>query len=127
MMKWHGSGGWGQQSEFGRMYNARMIETLKGKVEAVEKVTPSKGMSPGVHLVVKTEKGMESVHLGPSWFIENQDVKIEAGDEVEITGSRVTLQGKPAVIASEVKKGDQTLKLREEDGTPAWAGWRRRG
>lgn len=48
------------------------------------------------------------------------------GDKVEVTGSRITFQDKPAIIAAEVKKGDEILKLRDGNGFPAWAGWRRR-
>jgi hypothetical protein len=44
---------------------------------------------------------------------------------VEVKGSRVTFAGNPAIIAAEVKKGDALLKLRDENGIPAWAGWRR--
>jgi predicted Abi (CAAX) family protease len=76
--------------------------------------------------MVKTEKETISVHLGPGWYIENQDVKIEPKDKVEIKGSRITFQGKPALIAAEVKKGDKTLELRNESGFPVWSGWRRR-
>ncbi len=126
-MEWPGSGGWGPKGEFSRLYNTETVATLKGTVESVERVTPSKGMSPGVHLVVRTEAGAESVHLGPSWFIENQDVKIEPGDQVEIKGSKVTYQGESAVIAAEVIKGSEKLELRDDDGVPVWAGWRRRG
>ena len=32
--------------------------------------------------------------------MENQDVKIEAKDRVEVKGSRVTFGGKPALIAA---------------------------
>ncbi len=59
------------------------------------------------------------------WYLDNQDVRIAAGDRVQIKGSRVTLHGKPAIIASEVKKGDDTIKLRDDTGFPAWSGWRR--
>jgi hypothetical protein len=45
---------------------------------------------------------------------------------VEVKGSRVTFEGKPAIIAAEVKKGDEVLKLRDENGFPMWSGWRRR-
>jgi len=83
-------------------------------------------MSYGVHLVVKTDKETVSVQLGPSWYIENQDIKISPGDKVEITGSRVSFEGKSAIIAAEVKKGDEILKLRDENGYPVWSGWRRR-
>jgi hypothetical protein len=67
-----------------------------------------------------------SVHLGPAFYLENQDVKIEPKDKVEVKGSRVTFGGKPAIIAAEVKKGDEVLKLRDENGFPMWSGWRRR-
>jgi hypothetical protein len=85
-----------------------------------------KGMSSGVHLMVKTDKGTLSVHLGPAWYIENQDVTIEPKNKVEIKGSRITYDGKPAVIAAEIKKGDEILQLRDDKGYPLWSGWRRR-
>jgi hypothetical protein len=47
------------------------------------------------------------------------------GDKIEVKGSRVTISGKPAIIAAEVKKGDTILVLRDSAGIPAWAGWRR--
>jgi len=66
------------------------------------------------------------VHLGPDWYITNQDVRIEANDQVEVKGSRITIEGAPALIAAEVKKGADVLTLRDESGLPVWAGWRRR-
>lgn len=124
-MKWRGSGGWGPGGPYGRMYDTKTLETIAGEVTKVDRITPMRGMSAGVHLVVKTDKGEVSVHLGPQWYLENQDVKIEPKDKVEIKGSRVTVQGQPALIAAEVKKGDEVLKLRDEAGMPVWAGWRR--
>jgi hypothetical protein len=41
-----------------------------------------------------------------------------------VKGSRIIYNGKAAIIAAEVKKGDALLKLRDENGIPAWAGWR---
>ncbi|HXJ80798.1 MAG TPA: DNA-binding protein [Candidatus Methylomirabilis sp.] len=124
-MKWRGSGGWGPGGSYGRMYDPKTVETVSGEVVKVDRITPMRGMSGGVHLVVKTAKGDVSVHLGPQWYIENRDVKIEPKDTVKVTGSQVTFQGKPALIASEVKKGDETLTLRDATGVPTWAGWRR--
>ena len=124
-MKWRGSGGWGPGSAYGRMYDPRTVEIVTGEVVKVDRITPMRGMSSGVHLVIKTDKGDVSVHLGPQWYLENQDVKIEPKDKVEIKGSRVTLQGQATLIAAEVKKGDEVLKLRDDAGVPMWAGWRR--
>jgi hypothetical protein len=125
-MGWKGSGGWGMGTAYGKMYNLKTVETISGEVVSVDKITPIKGMSYGVHMTVKTDKETIAVHMGPGWFIENQDIKIEPKDKVEVKGSRITFEGKPAIIAAEVKKGDEILKLRDENGFPAWSGWRRR-
>ena len=125
-MEWRGSGGWGREAPHGRMYDPKTVESIVGEVVDVERVTPRKGMSHGVHLLVKTETETLSVHLGPAWYIENQDTRIEPKDKVEVKGSRITFDGKPAIIAAEIKKGEETLMLRDESGFPVWSGWRRR-
>jgi hypothetical protein len=125
-MRWRGSQGWGRGSDYARLYDAKTVETVKGEVVGVDRFSPGKGMGYGVHLQLKTDKETLSVHLGPSWYIENQDTRIEAKDVVEVKGSRVIFEGKPALIAAEVKKGDDTLRLRDQDGYAFWAGWRRR-
>jgi hypothetical protein len=53
-------------------------------------------------------------------------VRIEVKDILEIRGSRFASQGKPAMIAAEIRKGDRILKLRDENGIPAWSGGGRR-
>jgi hypothetical protein len=125
-MKWRGSGGWGSGTQYNRMYDTKAVDTITGEVTSVDRITPAKGMSGGIHMNVKTDKETISVHLGPSWYLENQDVKIEAKDKVEVKGSKITFGGKPAIIAAEVKKGDEVLKLRDDSGFPVWSGWRRR-
>ena len=89
-------------------------------------MVPQKGMYSGVQVILKTDKETIPVHLGPSWYIERLDMKILKGDNIEVKGSRVTFAGKPAIIAGELKKGDQVLVLRDANGVPVWAGWRRR-
>jgi hypothetical protein len=95
-------------------------------VVSIDQMTPGDGMGAGVHLTLATEAGAVSVHLGPAWYVEHQDTKIEPKDRVAVKGSRVTFDGKPAIIAAEVHKGEETLMLRDASGIPLWAGWRRR-
>jgi hypothetical protein len=111
----------------GRMYNPQTVETLTGDVISVESI-PGRGggRSYGVHLTLKTDKETIPVHLGPSWYIDKQNIKIEPKDKVKVTGSRVSFEGKPTIIAAEVKKGDKVLKLRDQAGIPMWAGRRGR-
>ncbi|MDA8082758.1 MAG: hypothetical protein M0024_03750 [Nitrospiraceae bacterium] len=123
--KWRGSGGWGMNSSYQRMYNPATVETVTGTVQVVSRIIPIRGMRAGIHLTVRTDKEDIDVHLGPEWYIERQDTKIEQGDKVAIKGSRVVIDNKTVLIAAEVRKGESTLVLRDETGAPAWAGWRR--
>lgn len=115
------SGGWGPDGAYCRTWDAKTIETISGEVTKVEEVTPLRGMSKGVVVHVKTATETIAVHLGPSWFVDKQDVVIGLKDTIEVTGSRVTFEGKPAVLAQTVKKGEETLTLRDADGVPTWA------
>jgi hypothetical protein len=125
-MTWRGSGGWGAGTPYGRMYDPQTVETIGGEVVSLDTITPMKGMNYGVHLTLKTDKETISVHLGPGWYVENQDVEIAPDDKIEVKGSRITFEDKPALIAAEVKKGDSVLVLRDASGFPVWSGWRRR-
>ena len=121
-----GSGQGRGMGAYNRMYNPKTVETLSGEVVSVEKFTPGRRMSYGVHLTLKTEKETIPVHLGPSWYMEKQGITFAPGEKVEVNGSRISYQGQPTVIAAEVKKGGQVLKLRDAAGVPVWAGqgWR---
>jgi hypothetical protein len=55
---------------------------------------------------------------GPSWYIDNQDVKLAPNDKIEVKGSRITFEGHSAIVASEAKKGDEVLVLRNSSGFP---------
>ncbi len=124
-MKWKGSGGWGPGTPYSRMYDPAKVETISGTVESVGTAVPMKGMYAAATLTVKTDKETIAVHLGPEWYIGRLDTKIAKGDAIEVKGSRVTFADKPAIIAAEVKKGDNILVLRDSAGIPVWSGWRR--
>jgi hypothetical protein len=125
-MQGRGSGGWGPGTPYAGMYDLKTVETVSGEVASLETLTPMQGMGYGVHMLLKTDKGVTSVHLGPVWYLENQDVSLQPGDRVQVRGSRITFQGKPAIIAAEVTRGNETLQLRDQSGFPFWSGWRRR-
>jgi len=114
--------GRGGGAAYGRIYNPQTVETVSGDVMSVETTTYGRRGYQGVHFTLKTGKETIPVHLGPAWYMDQQAVKVAQGDKVEVTGSRVDFQGKPAIIAAEVKKDGQVLKLRDTAGIPAWAG-----
>ncbi len=116
-------GGPGPEDEavYDRMYDAKTVETVRGEVVSVAKIT-DRGKGYGVSLTLKTNRETIRVYLGPGWFLEQQGLLFAPKDQVEITGSQITLQGKRTLIAAQVKKGGQSLNLRDPGGIPAWAG-----
>jgi hypothetical protein len=112
----------GVMGGYGGRYDPQTVETVSGEVISIDRVAYGRGRYYGVHVVLKTAAGELSVHLGPSWFVDRQTMKIAPHDALEITGSQVTYDGKPALIAAEVKKGNESLRLRTVDGFPLWRG-----
>jgi len=99
----------------GSFTGTEAIVVESGKVVKMEKMA---GVKDGLQMKFKTEQGNAyTVFMGPKWFIENQKIKFKAGDSVMVRGKKFG----SSIIATEVSKGDWTMKLRnEEDGQPSW-------
>ena len=123
---WQGSGGWGMFSPYSKMFDSRSVETIKGEVLTIERFIPLKGMSSGLQIIVRTETDTIAAHLGPEWFMDNQDIHIEREDIIEIKGARITFDGKSVLIATEILRRTDILRLRNISGFPVWIAWRRR-
>jgi hypothetical protein len=118
------------RGQMASMYDTTTEVTLQGSVEAVGQ--QSMGMMGsqtmgGTHLTLKTEKETVDVRVGPSWFLTEHKMTFAKGDQIEVTGSRVKFGNEEAVVAREIKKGGETLTLRNAQGVPAWAGGHRNG
>jgi hypothetical protein len=105
-------------------YNTETVDTIKGEVVEIT-YNPSKGTATtmGVHMVVQTDTATIAVHLGPIWYMVEQE-PIRKGEIVTVTGSRITYNDAPAIIAATVKRNERTLQLRDANGYPVWRGWR---
>ena len=116
--------GWGKNSNYNRKYDTKTFTEIKGEITKIEQFVHVRGMSPGIHIMIKTGVDTVSVHLGPKWFMDKQNAqfKFVTGDKVEVKGSKVTIGRNPVIIAREITKGGNTLKLRDEKGIPEWAG-----
>lgn len=120
-----GGRGWGIDSEFGRMYNPASVIEVEGEVLGVEFVAAPGAIGRGVHLRVGTASGAMTVHLGPEWYLDNQEMVIEPGDRVTVRGSLVGYEGEDVLIAGTLAREGEVLELRDARGVPRWSGWRR--
>ncbi len=102
-------------------YDKATEVTLSGTVQEVQSHQGRMGMS-GTHLMLNTSSGVVDVHVGPTNWLATQKYEFAQGDQLEIVGSRVKMEGQDAFLAREIKKGGVTMTLRNENGIPVWAG-----
>lgn len=95
---------WSAKGQYTWLFNSKSMETLSGEVGAVGKFTP-RGKPYGVRFTLKTDQGPIEVILGRGSYVEQQGFKFEPQDRLTVKGSRVAVEGKPTIIATEVTKG----------------------
>ena len=111
---------------YNRPFNPKTVDELTGKVLDVGQSNEKKDEIRGTYLTVQTADEVITVHLGPAWYLNHQDGKFKEGEELEIVGSRTKFNGDECITAISVMRGDDELKLRDEQSTPYWHGWRKR-
>lgn len=119
-------GGWQTNGKYGQFFNKKAVEKFNGRVVRSESVTPLNGMDPGTALVIKVGEKNHVVHLGPEWFIRKQQDKFTDGEEIEVVGSRVDIDGKAVIMATQIRVQGRTMFLRNADGVPTWDAWQER-
>lgn len=104
------------------LYDPQTVTTISGVVVSLTPPQAEAGLPYLAYLTLRTEEGKIKIFLGPSLYVDKFPVKINVLDKIQVTGSKITWEGKPVILAAEVRKGDQVLKLRETNGTPVWGG-----
>ena len=116
--------GWEKDSAYNKHYDLDEWDSFKGHVVGFKKITPLKGMSPGIALLVKDGDSDDViiVHLGPSPFVNPNSISLRKGEKVNVKGVWAEINGEEVFMASKVKKGDYyEYKVRlTKDGTPFW-------
>jgi hypothetical protein len=112
----------GQGSGPSGLYDPQTVVTVAGVVVSLTPPSGKQGLPYLVYLTVQTEAGPIDVFLGPNLYVDQLPVKIKALDRIQVTGSKIMWGGKPVILAAEVKKGDQVLKVRDHKGVPLWSG-----
>jgi hypothetical protein len=84
-----------------------------GEVVSVDDVRATDAAFGGLHVLLRAEHGSVSVHLGPKRFFDDHDVSILPGDVLDVAGISTIYAGRPAIVATTVKKGNRELILPE--------------
>jgi DNA/RNA endonuclease YhcR with UshA esterase domain len=102
-------------------YNPATEAVFKGTVvEVRDRQCPVSG-GMGSHVVLQLANGSTiEVHLASTKFVKSYDLVFNKGDQLEVTGSKVTFEGVDTIFAREVKRGNDTFVFRDKDGNPVW-------
>jgi sporulation protein YlmC with PRC-barrel domain len=119
-------GGWGVDTPYGRLYDPAKEQIISGQVVSIETSAPMPGMAPGMQMLVQTDDGKNTrVQVGPTWYLERQDLDVKENTRVQVTGARAEIEGQPVLMAREVQFDGQVLTLRDAQGMPMWSSLRR--
>ena len=110
----------GRRLHYSTLFNPRTVDTVSGEVLRVERAFAGSGKDYCVHALLKTPKGQVTTILAPQGFMKEKGLTIAPKDRVTVTGSLISVLGKPFLLAMEVQ-GDRTMKFREGNGRPVWA------
>ena len=114
-----GGQGMGPGRGMGKMYNPQTVTTIKGTVEGAG---PKGRRMQHESRIIKTDQGSIMVHLGPTSYMNQQQIQLNPGDVVEVTGSKMERGGRTMMMAKEVTVNGKTFKLRDDQGLPLWRG-----
>ncbi|MCC5833042.1 MAG: hypothetical protein JJU12_08390 [Chlamydiales bacterium] len=101
-------------------------EKFKGTVDSVSRERYPDGRL-FIHINLKTDKGEDKMVLvGPASYVDQSKVKLQTGDKITVTGFRVGANGEEVIVAKEIDKNGNVLKLLDDQRQPLW-GNRRSG
>jgi len=112
---------WAQAPANAPKYDVANELTIKGVIDEVKDFQCPVSGGMGAHLVVKTDKGLVTVHLALSKFMSEYGLSFARGDEVVITGVKAKVgDDENAILARKIERGNQTFVFRDKEGKPLW-------
>ena len=112
---------WAQAPANAPKYDVANEVTIKGVVDEVKDFQCPVSGGMGAHLVVKTDKGLVTVHLALSKFMSEYGLSFAKGDEIVVTGVKARVgDDENAILARKIERGNQTFVFRDKEGKPLW-------
>jgi hypothetical protein len=90
---------------------------VTGTISNIRTVQLGANLTPTVILDVNTETGNQTFNLGPVWFITRQDMFLEVGNVIVLTGARPVGGFIPVI---DLRRCDEWMRLRDLNGRGIW-------
>lgn len=96
-------------------------EKFKGVVDNVKRERYPNGRT-FIQITLKTNEGDKTVLVGPANYVDQSKVKLQIGDKVTVLGFPVQSNGEEIIMAKEIDKNGNVLKLLNDQRQPLWGG-----
>lgn len=118
---WQPATGWQMGSAYNQRFQPNMVTSFGGTVERVTTFVPATGAGEGIQVWMVGDNGLQYiVQLGPTAFMDAQGLTLNPGDRIQVKGSAARINADTIIMASQVQRGTQTVRLRDEVGRPLW-------
>lgn len=112
---------WNKDGKWTKAFKDGKDVTLTGTIKDTRAGDPMSTGQPVKMLVISTDSGEKQVVLGPTWYIDKQNLSLDNGDKVTVTGKMGTCDdGKQYVCAYNLTVDGQQVTM-WENGSPRWA------
>ena len=102
-------------------YNPKTEQTITGQITKINVAPGATADSMATVFVwVQTQNELIAVQTLPAQNLAAAGINLQPGTQITVTGSRVTSQGKPLIIARTITVGNKTITLRDQNGMPIW-------
>lgn len=121
-------GCWSKDIAMRSIEDQQALTTVTGRVVAIEYNNKNQQLAAKeivMWVKLKTADGKEqSIYLGSSQHLKQQQLKIKLSDLLEIQGVQTTKAKQlPTVVATTIKKGERTWKTNNISAKPTAAKW----
>lgn len=111
---------WGHDSELIRALSEGKSMTITGTYQGMSTTRLVDGAPAATVITVKTDDGTRKVIIGPEWYTDRQDMRLDKGDKVTIKARRASFEGKEHFAAASVEHDGDRWNFWDED-KPMWS------
>ncbi len=116
----------GAEAQLKKKFDPQQIVTIQGTIDRLDTITRQGRQAVNNRKTqiaqVRTDTGPVTVHLGPAEFLAQQNFYPKVGDVLEITGGKIVTRQGEVLLATTIKSGNATCRLRDNNGIPVWTG-----
>jgi hypothetical protein len=110
-------GTWGKLGHYGAYYKTETETTFEAKVLGETRIPFPRNSGSGCLALQVLRDGIPcTVYLGPESYLKRKGLRLAPGDVVSVLGSDTVVHGQRMVLARELTKEGEVLKIRGKSG-----------